>query len=100
MEYFTSLSTNTIVFLEVSLVLLAVVQVIKRLYFHPLARYPGPLLAASTLWYKAYYDIVMDGGWAEHLERLHSVYGQPFSFTARLLLMPSHTFRKNSKNWT
>lgn len=52
------------------------VQTVKRFFFHPLSKYPGPPLAAVTLWYKAYFDIVMDGGWAEHLEYLHDVYGE------------------------
>jgi len=50
-------------------------QAFKRLYRHPLSKYPGPALAALTLWYKAYYDIVKDGGWSEHLEALHKQYG-------------------------
>ena len=79
MEVFTSLPTMSVtVCLAVFLVSATVAQAIKRLYFHPLARYPGPLLAASTMWYKTYYDIIMDGGWAEHLEHLHSVYGEQF----------------------
>ncbi|TFK39689.1 cytochrome P450 [Crucibulum laeve] len=48
---------------------------IKRLFYHPLSKFPGPPLAALTLWYKAYYDIIMDGGWSEHLEYLHGIYG-------------------------
>lgn len=48
----------------------------QRLFFHPLVKFPGPRLAAITLWYKAYYDIVMDGGWSEHLEYLHATYGE------------------------
>jgi len=57
--------------------LLAVIaaQAFKRLYNHPLAKYPGPPFAALTLWYKAYYEIVKDGGWSEHLELLHNRYG-------------------------
>ncbi|PPQ68061.1 hypothetical protein CVT26_007345 [Gymnopilus dilepis] len=47
----------------------------KRLYHHPLSKYPGPSLAALTPFYKAYYDIIKDGGWAEHLEYLHARYG-------------------------
>ncbi|KAF8972735.1 cytochrome P450 [Flammula alnicola] len=53
----------------------AAAKAVERLYRHPLSKYPGPPLAALTLWYKAYYDIIKDGGWAEHLEQLHSRYG-------------------------
>ncbi|KJA28231.1 hypothetical protein HYPSUDRAFT_809867 [Hypholoma sublateritium FD-334 SS-4] len=52
-----------------------VIGAAKRLYQHPLSKYPGPGLAALTLWYKAYFDIVKDGGWVEHLEGLHEIYG-------------------------
>jgi len=57
--------------------LLAVItaQVFKRLYNHPLSKYPGPPLAALTLWYKAYYEIIKDGGWSEHIGQLHNQYG-------------------------
>ncbi|KAG6840510.1 hypothetical protein C0991_006307, partial [Blastosporella zonata] len=48
---------------------------VKRFFFHRLASFPGPPLAALTLWYKAFFDIVMDGGWAEHLDSLHATYG-------------------------
>ncbi|KAF8997881.1 cytochrome P450 [Cyathus striatus] len=47
----------------------------KRLFYHPLSRFPGPPAAAITLLYKAYFDIILDGGWAEHLEYLHDIYG-------------------------
>ncbi|PPQ71154.1 hypothetical protein CVT24_009835 [Panaeolus cyanescens] len=52
-----------------------VAQGFKRLYHHRLSQYPGPRLAAATLWYKAYFDIIKDGGWAEHLQSLHDQYG-------------------------
>ncbi|KAF4610870.1 hypothetical protein D9613_007210 [Agrocybe pediades] len=48
---------------------------IQRIHHHALSKYPGPRLAAFTTWYRAYYDILMDGAWAQHLESLHEQYG-------------------------
>ena len=48
---------------------------IHRLWMHPLAPYPGPRLAAMTKWYRAYFDLIRDGGWLEQLEKLHAQYG-------------------------
>lgn len=51
--------------------------VVYRLTFHPLARVPGPVLAASTGLYEAYYQCIKDGGgryWVE-IEKMHQRYG-------------------------
>ncbi len=48
---------------------------IYRLYFHPLAAYPGPKLAALTPWYEFYYDVVLDGKFLFQRQKLHATYG-------------------------
>ncbi|KAF9077842.1 cytochrome P450 [Rhodocollybia butyracea] len=51
------------------------VLAIYRLFFHPLHRYPGPILAALTDWYEVYYDIVKGGGLLAKYEQLHQLHG-------------------------
>ncbi len=65
-------------YLELSLgllVLRVVSVVLARLVFHPLRKFPGPRLAALTNKYQAYYEVWLDGGFVEHLEQLHAIYG-------------------------
>lgn len=48
-----------------------------RLTLHPLASVPGPVLAAATGAYEAYFQLFKDGGgryWVE-VDRLHDIYG-------------------------
>lgn len=48
---------------------------VQRCYLHPLSRFPGPRLAALTHYYQAYFEIIQDGAFLEHLEKLHAIYG-------------------------
>lgn len=57
-----------------------VYAVIYRLYFHPLARFPGPKLASITYWYEFYYDIIRRGQYTFKLRELHEKYGQFVQF--------------------
>ena len=49
---------------------------IFRLYFSPLSKFPGPKLAAISLWYEFYFDIVKEGKYIWEIERMHKVYGK------------------------
>ncbi|KIK54998.1 hypothetical protein GYMLUDRAFT_48199 [Collybiopsis luxurians FD-317 M1] len=48
---------------------------LHRLFFHPLHKYPGPVLAAVTNWYELYYNLVLGGEFVAEIERLHKLYG-------------------------
>ncbi|KAH7048410.1 cytochrome P450 family protein [Macrophomina phaseolina] len=48
---------------------------IYRLFISPLARFPGPKIAALTGWYEFYYDVVKQGKYVFKIKELHNKYG-------------------------
>lgn len=49
---------------------------VYRVYLHPLAKFPGPKLAAVTSFYEGYYEIVQKGLYSRQISKLHDVYGE------------------------
>lgn len=62
-----------------------------RLYVSPLAKFPGPKLAALTLWYEGYYDIVKRGQYTFEIGRMHEKYG-------RIIHADASTLRSSQAN--
>ena len=52
-----------------------VVLAAYRLFLGPLARFPGPKLAALTGWYETYYDCWRRGSYWVEVEQMHQKYG-------------------------
>jgi len=50
--------------------------VVYRLYFDPLAGFPGPKIAAATGWYEFYHDVIRRGQYIYKIEAMHKKYGK------------------------
>ena len=50
--------------------------VIYNVYFHPLAKFPGPPLARTTTYWKAYVECIANRSFCHVLVELHSRYGE------------------------
>lgn len=50
---------------------------VYQLYFSPLSKFPGPKIAAVTLWYEIYYDVFKWGRYHVKVKEMHQKYGKP-----------------------
>lgn len=57
-------------------------RTIYRLSFHPLARFPGPKIAAITKWYERYFELIQRprGQYLREIDRMHDKYGMCISY--------------------
>ncbi|CZR52602.1 related to cytochrome P450 CYP3/CYP5/CYP6/CYP9 subfamilies [Phialocephala subalpina] len=69
---FTAQAVPTLVALGI---FYAIAFPIYRVYFSPLSKFPGPKLAAATLWYEFYYDVILNGQYEFKIQELHKQYG-------------------------
>ncbi len=69
-------SSNVLVVIAVALCLAYTVSgALYRLYLSPLARFPGPRLAALTSWYELYHDCLKRGRFTWDVKTMHDQYG-------------------------
>jgi hypothetical protein len=69
------------------LIVYTTVLTVYRLYFSPLARFPGSKLSAATGWYETYYQLVKDGGgqFTFKIAKWHEQYG---TLLYRIIISP------------
>ena len=61
---------------------------ILRLFVSPLAKFPGPKLAALSNWYEFYYDVIKQGKFTAHIKELHKQYGMSiihYAYAGRIM---------------
>lgn len=93
---FTLLLSNAFLAALVTWIVYLVVGGIYRLYFHPLAKFPGPKIAALTGWYEFYHDFYRHGMLMWKLQELHDKYGMWKRFL--FLSVTTHTMEL-TKYW-
>lgn len=55
----------------------------RRIFFHPLSKFPGPKLAAATFLYEAYFDVILSGQYTFKIDELHKRYGTFLQFRSQ-----------------
>lgn len=58
---------------------------IYRMYFDALSHIPGPKIAAATLWYELYYDVVLKGRYTFKIKELHEQYGESTHYSVLMI---------------
>ncbi|TAQ87257.1 hypothetical protein B7494_g4404 [Chlorociboria aeruginascens] len=64
-----------LVWLAVGTISYTICGAVYRLFLSPISHFPGPKLAALTMWYEFYYDIILKGQYVWKIRDLHKEYG-------------------------
>ncbi|KAL8696123.1 MAG: hypothetical protein Q9224_002960, partial [Gallowayella concinna] len=75
------------------LALILILTAVYRLFFHPLASFPGPRVAAITILYEAYYDVWKGGKYIFEVDKLHRRYGELLLYPCWILFVNWHYTR-------
>ena len=78
------LSLPNIIFSVCAFIVCLLALYVYRIYLDPLSKFPGPKLAAASLWYEFYYDVVKKGRYTWEIAKMHDKYGTYKWFTYRL----------------
>ncbi len=70
------IASTRLAFFAGGLLIYLVGLAVYRLYLSPLAKFPGPKLAALTLWFEFYYDVVQRGRYTWKIAEMHKRYGE------------------------
>jgi hypothetical protein len=71
-----SLTQSALLSVFIVIGLCDVLVIIRRLFFHPLSKFPGPRLAAATTFYKTYFEVIRGGELLGRIHQLHVLYGR------------------------
>lgn len=70
------ISLHPILLVTFFLIFYLVWLAIYRLYLSPIAKFPGPKLAALTFWYELYHDVIRPGKYIWEIAKMHEQYGK------------------------
>lgn len=74
-------SVHSILLAIFSFILYLVWVAVYRLHLSPIAKFPGPKLAALTFWYEFYHDVIRPGKYTWEIIKMHEQYGKIYPIT-------------------
>jgi hypothetical protein len=72
---------NVLMTISVLVILCYLAWLVYQLTFSPLAKFPGPKIAAVTRLYEMYYDLLKQGQYTFKIAEMHEKYGMSCKWT-------------------